>query len=108
MKNLFILLFALAPLCLGAQEYTWRKVEMDGTRTGCVSPSKDNVQEALGTFKGNKYIAPDGTVYKKNSAVAKTAKVVIDAQPKMARVKDFILSGEPSLKLVCRSVDGED
>ena len=63
---------------------------MDGSRTGCVSPSKDNVPEALGTFKGNKYIAPDGTVYKKNTAVAKTAKVVIDAQPKMARVKDVI------------------
>ena len=55
-----------------------------------MSPSKDNVPEALGTFKGNKYIAPDGTVYKKNTAVAKTAKVVIDAQPKMARVKDVI------------------
>ena len=90
MKKLLIILLALAPVCLGAQEYTWRKVQMDGSRTGCVSPSKDNVPEALGTFKGNKYIAPDGTIYKKNTAVAKTAKVVIDAQPKMARVKDVI------------------
>ena len=90
MKKLLIILLALAPVCLGAQEYTWRKVQMDGSRTGCVSPSKDNVPEALGTFKGNRYIAPDGKVYKKNTAVAKTAKVVIDAQPKMARVKDVI------------------
>lgn len=63
---------------------------MDGSRTGCVSPSKDNVTESLGYFKGGKYIAPDGSVYKKNSAVARTARVVLDAQPKMARVKDVI------------------
>ena len=63
---------------------------MDGSRTGCVSPSKDNVPEALGYFKGGRYIAPDGTVYKKNSAAAKTARIVLDAQPAMARVKDVI------------------
>jgi 2',3'-cyclic-nucleotide 2'-phosphodiesterase (5'-nucleotidase family) len=44
----------------------------------------------LGTFKGGKYIAPDGSVHKKNSAAAKTARVVLDAQPAMARVKDVV------------------
>jgi 2',3'-cyclic-nucleotide 2'-phosphodiesterase (5'-nucleotidase family) len=63
---------------------------MDGSMTGCVSPSKDNVSEALGTFKGGRYIAPDGKVYKRNSIVAKTARVVMAAQPEMARVKDVI------------------
>ncbi len=82
--------FVLAALSASAQEYTWRHVEMDGSRTGCASPSKDNVAECLGYFKGGKYVAPDGKVYKKNSATAKTAKVVLDAQPKMARVKDVI------------------
>ena len=75
---------------LWGQEYSWEAVEVDGHMTGCVSPSKDNVPEALGQFKGGKYIAPDGTVYKKNSIVAKTARVVLEAQPKMARVKDVI------------------
>jgi 2',3'-cyclic-nucleotide 2'-phosphodiesterase (5'-nucleotidase family) len=75
---------------LWAQEYSWEAVEMDGSMTGCVSPSKDNVSEALGTFKGGRYIAPDGKVYKRNSIVAKTARVVMAAQPEMARVKDVI------------------
>ena len=75
---------------LSAQEYQWKHVSMDGSRTGCISPSKDNVTESLGTFKGGKYIAPDGSVHKKNSAAAKTARVVLDAQPAMARVKDVV------------------
>ena len=72
------------------QEYRWETVDMDGSRSGCVSPSKDNVTEAVGRFEGKRYIAPDGRVYKKNSSVARTARAVIDAQPKMARVKDVI------------------
>lgn len=72
------------------QEYEWRAVPMDGSRTGCVSPSKDNVAEAVGTFKGRKYVAPDGTVFKARSAAARTARIVLDAQPEMARVKDVI------------------
>ena len=63
---------------------------MDGSRTGCISPSKDNVEEALGRFKGGKYIAPDGTVHRRNSATAKTARIVLAAQTKMARVKNVI------------------
>ena len=63
---------------------------MDGSRTGCVAPSKDNVDEAVGTFKGCRYIAPNGKKYARNSIVGKTARVVIDAQPAMARVKDVI------------------
>lgn len=72
------------------QEFSWESVPVDGNMTGCVSPSKDNVPEAVGVFKGGKYIAPNGTVYKRNSIVAKTARVVLDAQPEMARVKDVI------------------
>lgn len=79
-----------ACLAASAQEYSWRHVQMDGSRTHCVSPSKDNVTESLGTFKGGKYIAPDGTVHRRNSATARTARIVLDAQSKMARVKDVI------------------
>lgn len=78
--------------CVGVwgQEYEWKADLMDGSRTGCVSPSKDNVSQALGVFKGGRYIAPDGTVYPRKSTVAKTARVVMDAQPAMARVKDVV------------------
>lgn len=91
MRRLFVASVALlAATCLFAQDYTWKHVPMDGSRTGCVAPMKDNVDEALGVFKGRKYIAPSGKVYRKNSAAAKTARVVIDAQPAMARVKEPI------------------
>lgn len=91
MKRLFfIIMTVLFAGTLSAQEYDWKPVPMDASRTGCISPSKDNVREALGYFKGGKYIAPNGSVYKRNSAVAKTARVVLDAQPEMARVKDVI------------------
>jgi 2',3'-cyclic-nucleotide 2'-phosphodiesterase (5'-nucleotidase family) len=86
----YVIVALMVTTALSAQDYTWRHVPVDGSRTGCASPSKDNVAEALGSFKGGKYIAPDGKVYKKNSAVAKTARVVLDAQPEMARVKDVI------------------
>lgn len=81
----FLLCFSVS-----AQEYHWKHVEMDGTRTGCKAPSKDNVAETVGTFKGGRYIAPDGKTYGRRSIVAKTARVVLDAQPSMARVKDVI------------------
>ena len=81
----FLLCFSVS-----AQEYQWKHVEMDGSRTGCIAPSKDNVPEAVGVFKGGKYIAPNGKVYGRRSIVGKTARVVLDAQPSMARVKDVI------------------
>ena len=91
MRKFFVASVALlAATCLYAQDYTWKHVPMDGSRTGCIAPMKDNVDEALGVFKGGKYIAPSGKVYRRNSAVARTARVVIDAQPAMARVKDPI------------------
>lgn len=84
------MLLAVITVSASAQEYDWKHVQMDGSRTGCISPSKDNVEEALGRFKGGKYIAPDGTVHRRNSATAKTARIVLAAQTKMARVKNVI------------------
>ncbi len=91
MKKLFLICsLALAGLAASAQEYEWMPVEMKGERTGCVAPMKDNVPEAVGVIKGGKYFAPSGKVYKKNSIVGKTARIVLDAQPEMARVKEVI------------------
>ena len=84
------MLLAVITVSASAQEYDWRHVQMDGSRTGCISPSKDNVEEALGRFEGGTYIAPDGTVHRRNSATAKTARIVLAAQTKMARVKNVI------------------
>ena len=79
-----------ATAAMTAQEYKWSYAEVDGSRTGCITPSKENVAEAVGTFEGSTYVAPNGTKHKKSSAAAKTAKVVLDAQAPMARVKDVV------------------
>ena len=87
---LIISIFAITGIAASAQEYTWSATEMDGSRTGCSAPSKENVDEAIGTFDGKTYVAPNGTRHKKRSAAAKTAKAVLKAQPRMARVKDVV------------------
>ena len=90
--NKFIAYVILSLLCLSAaaQDYSWRAVKMDGSRTGTASPSKDNVKESLGVYKAGRYTAPNGTVHGRRSATARTARIVLDAQPAMARVKDVI------------------
>ena len=92
MKSILLTIAILASCCIAAsaQEYTWSATEMDGSRTGCSAPSKENVDEAIGTFDGKTYVAPNGTRHKKRSAAARTAKAVLKAQPKMARVKDVV------------------
>ena len=89
-KLISIILPLLAAVSLSAQEYTWSAGKMDSSRTGCSAPSRDNISEALGKFNGKNYVAPNGTVFAPESATAKVARIVMDAQPKMARVKDVI------------------
>lgn len=92
MRRTFVLIcvFAFSAIVAAGQEYDWKSVQMDATRTGCVSPSKDNADESIGVFKKGKYIAPNGKEYRKRSTVGKTARIVLDAQPAMARVKEVI------------------
>lgn len=92
MKRSLLIISALTLLCVAAsaQDYDWSATEVDGSRTGCTAPSKENIAQAIGTFDGKTYVAPNGCRHKKSSAAAKTAKAVLDAQPKMARVKDVV------------------
>ena len=91
MKKLaFVASLMLCGFAAMGQEYEWEAAQMDGRRTGTISPSKDNVAEALGEFKGGKYVAPNGKTFRKRSIVGKTASIVMAAQPEMARVKDVI------------------
>lgn len=89
-KIIFIAALVVSGFAAAGQEYDWKSVSMDGSRVGTTSPSKDNVSEALGTFDGAKYVAPNGRTYRKKSIVGKTASIVMAAQPEMARVKDVI------------------
>lgn len=73
----------------GAQNIEWSRVLMDGSRAGTLSPSADNVGEALGHVKGNTYYAPSGKTFRKGSA-AKVARLVIEAQDAMKPVKKVV------------------
>ena len=67
----------------------WSRARIDGSRTGCVSPSADDVEKSLGRVTGGRYHAPNGKVYK-GGTIADVASVVISAQPVMAPVKRVI------------------
>ena len=95
MKRLLIIAVTLVPLTLcpataSAFSFKWKAVPTDGSRTGVTAPNAANVTEALGTFKGKTYIAPNGVKYKKKSATAKAARLMMDAQPEMAYVKEVV------------------
>lgn len=72
-----------------AQQYSWKRALMDGSRAGVTVPSAQGVSENLGEVKEDTYYAPNGKVYE-GGAVAKVAKLVIDAQEVMAPVKQVI------------------
>ncbi len=90
--RLVLLSFLISTFMLSAQDYSWRAIKIDGEITGCTTPSLDNIEESIGTFTKpcGKYISPSGKKFKRNSSTAKVAKVVLDVQPKMARVKKVI------------------
>ena len=88
--RLIILSLALSAATLSAQDYTWEPGKIDGSRTGCGIPSTTNVEAAVGKVVRGKYYAPDGSIFKKNSATARTASLVLAAQPAMARVKEVV------------------
>lgn len=88
-QYLIIPLLLLSSAALFAQDITWKRTWMDGSRTGCSAPGVENVSECLGTVKGSTYYAPNGRVLKGGS-VALVAKTLIDVQPVMADVKTHV------------------
>lgn len=73
-----------------AQDFEWSSDCMDGSRTGCTAASETNVEEALGRIEKGSYIAPNGRKFKRHSATANVASIVIGAQPEMLKVKKVI------------------
>ena len=70
-------------------DITWAKERVDGHRTGVVASNASNVEEAMGYVKGKTYYAPNGRKFRRGS-VRDVAKLMIDAQPAMAKVKQVI------------------
>ena len=64
---------------------------MDGHRTGVTAPTADNIEQALGKVDpaSGAYTAPNGKRFTKGST-PQVAKLLIDAQPAMAEVKEII------------------
>ena len=80
----------LVVACASAPELTWRRVAMDGHRTGVESVTQENVATALGTFDDEGYVAPSGTRFSDDDAVARVASALMDAQPGMAYLKEVV------------------
>lgn len=74
----------------GAFTFEWKRVKMDQSRTGTGMATADNVAEALGRFVGTTYVAPNGRKFKENTATARVARALLDAQPAMAEVKTVV------------------
>ena len=66
----------------------WKRVPMDGSRTGVVAVNAENVDTALGTFEDD-YIAPNGKHFP-DGAVPEMAAMLMEVQPKMARLKEVV------------------
>ena len=85
----------LAALCLLAAvscsqgpRMEWKRVPMDGSRTGVVPVTAENVDTALGTFEDD-YIAPNGRHFT-DGATPEVAALLMDVQPKMAHLKEVV------------------
>ena len=90
MKKLLPLILALPLLLCCKSGITWEKIPVNGRLTGVTAPRADNATQALGTLDADGvYTAPNGTVYKDGSTPL-VAKILIDAQPAMAEVKEVV------------------
>ena len=84
-----VVLIALAAVsCSQGPRLEWKRVPMDGSRTGVVPVNAENVDTALGTFEDD-YVAPNGAHFTEG-ATPEVAMLLMDAQPKMARLKQVV------------------
>lgn len=87
-----------------AQTLEWSITAMDGSRTGVVASSAENVPEAMGRMKGKTYIAPNGKQFKKG-VTPKVAAMMLAVQDEMAPVKTVI--GHSAKEMVKKSPESE-
>ena len=84
-----VALIALAAVsCSRGPRLEWKRIPMDGSRTGVVPVNAENVDTALGAFEDD-YIAPNGTHFA-DGATPEVAMLLMDAQPRMARLKQVV------------------
>ena len=69
---------------------TWRRVLMDGHRSGVVPLNAENAATGLGVFTDDTYTTPSGVEYPADSPIADVAHVLMDVQPRMAYLKQVV------------------
>ena len=87
-KLVALSLLALVACSQKGPQMTWKRVAMDGSRTGVVPVTAENVETALGTFEDD-YIAPNGKHFT-DGATPEVAMLLTEAQPRMARLKEVV------------------
>lgn len=88
-KALVSLILASFSLCGTAQEFSWSRHIIDGSRTGVAASNADNVEEAMGRMRGRTYVAPNGRKFKKG-VTPKVASLLLEAQSEMADLKKVV------------------
>lgn len=86
--KIVILISLAAASCSQGPRMEWKRVPMDGSRTGVVPVNAENVDTALGTFEDD-YIAPNGRHFTEG-ATPEVAMLLTEVQPKMARLKQVV------------------
>lgn len=86
----FFLAVLLAVMPAHAFGFKWKSVTMNASRTGVTAPTAADADTAIGVFDGKTYVAPNGRRFRKNTATAKAAALMLAAQPEMAELKEVI------------------
>ena len=75
--------------CSQGPKMEWKRVWMDGSRTGVVPVNSENMDTALGTFEDDGYVAPNGRRFT-GGATPEVAAMLMEVQPKMAHLKEVV------------------
>ena len=74
--------------CSQGPRMEWKRVIMDGSRTGVVAVNAENIDTALGSFEDD-YVAPNGRHFV-DGATPEVAAMLMEVQPKMAYLKEVV------------------
>ena len=74
--------------CSQGPRMEWKRVDMDGSRTGVVAVNAENMDTALGSFEDD-YVAPNGRHFV-DGVTPEVAAMLMEVQPKMAHLKEVV------------------
>ena len=80
----------LRSVCRSGPRIEWKRVAMDGSRTGVQSVTAENVDTALGSFDDDGYVAPSGRRFDGDAPAARIAAAMMEVQPRMAHLKQVV------------------